>query len=387
MIHNNEFNSMKDVINDIDSSMNNIKVGEIVNGKVISVTDKEIIVNIGYMTDGVIKASEVSEKLNSNIKDAFKIGDELSAYVLKMSDEDGNVLLSKIEADKILQWNKLKNDFKNEVHIEVIVKEAVKGGVIAYLNNIKAFIPASQLSVKYVDDLNEFVGKSLQVKIIELDENKSRVILSRKEVEKIEIERKRQDALNRIEPGQKVKGKVDKLAKFGAFVDLGGIDGLIHISELSWERVKNPEDVVSVGDEIEVYVLDVDKENSKVSLSLKDVQDNPWHQIDKKYNIGDIVNGKVVKLIDIGAFVEIEPGLEGMVHISEMSDEHIAKPTDVVKTGDMVKVKILNIDEIRKRLSLSMKDALGNSDEDYNKYIDKEEGFSLGEIFKNIDIK
>lgn len=387
MIHNNEFNSMKDVINDIDSSMNNIKVGEIVNGKVISVTDKEIIVNIGYMTDGVIKASEVSEKLNSNIKDAFKIGDELSAYVLKMSDEDGNVLLSKIEADKILQWNKLKNDFKNEVHIEVIVKEAVKGGVIAYLNNIKAFIPASQLSVKYVDDLNEFVGKSLQVKIIELDENKSRVILSRKEVEKIEIERKRQDALNRIEPGQKVKGKVDKLAKFGAFVDLGGIDGLIHISELSWERVKNPEDVVSVDDEIEVYVLDVDKENSKVSLSLKDVQDNPWHQIDKKYNIGDIVNGKVVKLIDIGAFVEIEPGLEGMVHISEMSDEHIAKPTDVVKTGDMVKVKILNIDEIRKRLSLSMKDALGNSDEDYNKYIDKEEGFSLGEIFKNIDIK
>lgn len=387
MGHDNELNSMKDVIDDIDSSMTNVKVGDVVKGKVISITDKEVMVNIGYITDGIVKKSEITKDCNLNIKDIFEINDEIDVYVLKMRDEDGNVLLSKIEADKVLQWNKLKSNFENGTYIKVTVNEVVNGGVIAYLNDIRTFIPASQISVKYVDDLKKFVGKNLEVKIIEFDEEKNRVILSRKEVEKIEIERKKEKALNIIKAGQKVKGKVDKLTKFGAFVDLGGIDGLIHISELSWNRVKNPGDVVSVGDEVEVYVLDVDREKSNVSLSLKDVQDNPWDGIDKKYSTGDIVRGKVVKLIDIGAFVQIEYGIEGLVHISEMSDENIAKPTDVVKIGDAVSVKILNIDKNRKRLSLSIKDAAGNLEEDYNKYTDKEEGFSLGEIFRNMDIK
>jgi Ribosomal protein S1 len=276
----------------------------------------------------------------------------------------------------------LKNAFENEENVECKIKEVVKGGVAAYLGEIRGFIPTSQLSVKYVENLNEFVDRKLEVRIIDINEAKNNIVLSRKKVEEVELEEKKNDTLNKIKPGDKVKGKVTKLMKFGAFVDLGGVEGLIHISELSWERVKNPSDVVSIGDEVEVYILDIDRGKSRISLSLKDITPNPWDNIDKKYKIDDIIKGKIVKIINIGAFVQIEPGVEGLVHVSEISDEHIAKPEDVLQVGNNVNVKILSIDSNAKKISLSIKDAENTSKEDYSEYTNNsEEGFSIGEVF------
>jgi small subunit ribosomal protein S1 len=340
-------------------------------------------VNIGYVTDGIVKRQEINIDSNLNLEDCFKVGEEINVYIEKIEDEDGNVALSKVKADEILAWNKLNSALKNDDTVKVVVDKVVKGGLICNIGGIQAFMPASQVSVKYVDDLSGFVGKVLNTKIIELDKRRNRVVISRREVEQIEIENKKNDILNSIEPGQKVKGKVDRITKFGAFVDLGGIDGLIHISELSWERVKDPHDVVSVGDELEVYVLNVDREKSKISLSLKDVDDDPWNKVEEKYKIGDNIRGKIVKFINIGAFVEIEAGIEGFVHISEMSYEHIAKPEDIVNLGDFVDVKILNIDMESKRISLSMKDASEGRKNNYEEYLDNSEGFSLGEILKD----
>ncbi|MBA5850417.1 30S ribosomal protein S1 [Clostridium sp. cel8] len=382
-MEDNNIISMNEIINEIDSSIKNIKVGEVVTGKIIAVTSEELIVNIGYVTDGIVKRQEINIDSNLNLEDCFKVGEEINVYIEKIEDEDGNVALSKVKADEILAWNKLNSALKNDDTVKVVVDKVVKGGLICNIGGIQAFMPASQVSVKYVDDLSGFVGKVLNTKIIELDKRRNRVVISRREVEQIEIENKKNDILNSIEPGQKVKGKVDRITKFGAFVDLGGIDGLIHISELSWERVKDPHDVVSVGDELEVYVLNVDREKSKISLSLKDVDDDPWNKVEEKYKIGDNIRGKIVKFINIGAFVEIEAGIEGFVHISEMSYEHIAKPEDIVNLGDFVDVKILNIDMESKRISLSMKDASEGRKNNYEEYLDNSEGFSLGEILKD----
>lgn len=283
MEDNSEISSMNDVINEIDSSINSVRTGRMIHGKVISVTDGALIVNIGYMTDGIVKKQDINPEYNFNLKDNFKVDDEMDLYVVKMEDEYGNVVLSKIKADEVLQWNRLSSAFKNDEIIEVMVNEVVKGGITAYINGVRAFIPDSQVSVKFVKDFNELVGKTLKVKIIEIDEDRKRVILSGKEVEQIEIEKRRKYILDNIQPGEKVKGKVDKIVKFGAFVDLGGIDGLIHISELSRERVKNPEDVVSLGDELELYVINVDRERSRISLSLKDVYNNPLDNLSEKY--------------------------------------------------------------------------------------------------------
>jgi small subunit ribosomal protein S1 len=383
VMEDNNIISMNEIINEIDSSIKNIKVGEVVTGKIIAVTSEELIVNIGYVTDGIVKRQEINIDSNLNLEDCFKVGEEINVYIEKIEDEDGNVALSKVKADEILAWNKLNSALKNDDTVKVVVDKVVKGGLICNIGGIQAFMPASQVSVKYVDDLSGFVGKVLNTKIIELDKRRNRVVISRREVEQIEIENKKNDILNSIEPGQKVKGKVDRITKFGAFVDLGGIDGLIHISELSWERVKDPHDVVSVGDELEVYVLNVDREKSKISLSLKDVDDDPWNKVEEKYKIGDNIRGKIVKFINIGAFVEIEAGIEGFVHISEMSYEHIAKPEDIVNLGDFVDVKILNIDMESKRISLSMKDASEGRKNNYEEYLDNSEGFSLGEILKD----
>ena len=378
---NNEENLMNKYINGINSTMDNIKIGEIVSGKVISISDENVIVNIGYMYDGILNKKDISKE---NLKPAemFKPGDEIDVYIEKINDKEGLLILSKIRADKKIHWNNLKNAFENEENVECKIKEVVKGGVAAYLGEIRGFIPTSQLSVKYVENLNEFVDRKLEVRIIDINEAKNNIVLSRKKVEEVELEEKKNDTLNKIKPGDKVKGKVTKLMKFGAFVDLGGVEGLIHISELSWERVKNPSDVVSIGDEVEVCILDIDRGKSRISLSLKDITPNPWDNIDKKYKIDDIIKGKIVKIINIGAFVQIEPGVEGLVHVSEISDEHIAKPEDVLQVGNNVNVKILSIDSNAKKISLSIKDAENTSKEDYSEYTNNsEEGFSIGEVF------
>lgn len=381
-VNDNEINSMNEIISDIESSMKKVRSGEVIKGKVISVTDNEAIINLGYMSDGILTRSEISEDSEINLKDVLKENDEIYVYVLNMNDGDGNILLSKKEADKIKAWDELEESLENNNTFEVTVKEAVKGGVVTYVKGIRAFIPASQLSVSYVKDLNDFIGKTLNVKVIELDRSKGRIVLSRREVESAELEVKKRGLWSEIKPGEKRTGVVSRLTKFGAFVDLGGVDGLIHLSELSWKRVKNPSEVVSIGDKVEVYVLDVDKENNRISLALKDVSEDPWNNVQDKYKIGSVVDGTVSKFLNFGAFVEIEPGLEGLVHLSEISEERILKPSDVLNIGNKVRVKILDIDPKAKRMSLSIKDSAEKPKEDFEKYVDTQEsGVSLGELF------
>ncbi|AGY75075.1 30S ribosomal protein S1 [Clostridium autoethanogenum] len=384
MGNDNELNSMNEVMDQIDSSMKNVRSGEVVKGKVISVTDEQAMVNIGYIVDGVLPKSELCKDENVNVDEVLKVGDEIYVYVIKTNDEDGNVLLSKIKADREICWDRLTEVLKDDKAFEIVVKQVVKGGVIADLYGLRAFIPASQLSVKYVSDLNEFLGKTLLVKIIELDKSKSRIVLSRKEVEKLEFEKKKEKLWSSISKGDKVKGVVSRLTGFGAFIDLGGVEGLAHISELSWRRIKNPSEVVSVGDCVEVYVLNADKDKNRISLSLKNTKKNPWDNMDEKYNVNDIIEGTVSKIINIGAFVEIEPGVEGLVHISEISEEHIAKPSDVLKVGDRVKVKILDINTKDSRISLSIKDAVDKPKDNFKQYLDEDEsGVTLGDLLKD----
>lgn len=380
---NNEINSMDEVMGNIETSMKSIKKGEIVKGKVITVTDEEAIVNIGYMSDGVLPKKEISDNIEQNPRDVLKENDEIYVYILEMNDGEGNVVLSKKVADREKAWDELQELFKNNTIFSVVVKEAVKGGVIASIKGIRAFIPASQLSTKFVDNLNEFVAKTLEVKLIELDIDKQRVILSRKEVEKEQLQTKKEELLNSIKPGEKIKGVVSRLTKFGAFVDLGGLDGLVHISELSWKRINDPSEVVSVGDAVEVYVLSVDKEKNKVSLALKDVSGNPWSNAIKKYKVGDMVDGTVSKFLNFGAFVEIEPGVEGLVHISEISEERVTKIDSILSVGQKVKVKILDIDEKENRMSLSIKEAVEKPKVDFNKYSDKGSEMTIGDLFKD----
>ncbi|KEH95828.1 30S ribosomal protein S1 [Clostridium novyi] len=375
--------SMQDIMEAIDKTMEPIYVGDIIEGEVISVSQNEVLVNIGYITDGVIKKNEVCSD-DEELKDILKSGDKVDVYIVKINDGEGNVLLSKKKADSVKAWDTLKDAFKNGTILEAKVDEVVKGGVVSYINGIRAFIPASQISASFVKDVKVFLGKTLKVKVIEFDGKKNKVVLSAKEVELKEIENKKQKVLASLKKGEKRSGVVRRLAKFGAFVDLGGVDGLIHNSGLSWERVNNPSDVVKVGDKVEVYVLDFHKDTGKIALSLKNVEEDPWNNVSSKFKVNDIVEGKVVKLLDFGAFVEILGGVEGLVHITEITDENIAKPSDVLKKGDKVKVKILEINENDKRIALSIKDAENKVAEEIEKYNDEDEGnFAFADLLKN----
>jgi len=291
------------------------------------------------------------------------------------------------ETDMESVWSKLENEFKNEDIFEVVIKEVVKGGVIADLHGLRAFIPASHISVKYTDDLKEFIGKTLRVKLIQLDKSKNKIVLSGKEVEKLELEEMSKKLWSTISKGDKIEGRVSRITNFGVFVDLGGVEGLVHISELSWKKIKNPSEVVSVGDKLKVYVLNLDQDRNRISLSIKRTLNSPWENIGKKYKSNDIVDGIVSKVINIGAFIEIEPGLEGLVHISEISQEHITTPEEVLKVGDKVKVKILNIDEKASRISLSIKEAqdkFSPNFKEYKEYLDKDsDKITLGDLFKD----
>lgn len=379
--HNDEI-SMKDMMGEIERSMKKLKEGDIVKGKVISVTNDEVLVNIGYMSDGIIPRNEVSNE-EINLKEIIKPDDEIYVSIIKLNDGEGNVLLSKKNADVIKSWDNLEQTFKNRDIFNIKTKEVVKGGIIGYISGIRCFIPASQLSMNYVEDLNLYNNKELEVKLIEFDKHKGKVVASAKEVQMEKREKQKQELLNSLQKGEKRTGKVVRLAKFGAFVELGGVQGLIHLSDLSWKRVNDPSEVVSVGDTVEVYVLDFDKEKERISLGLKDIKSDPWNEVLNKLKEGDIVQGTVVKFMDFGAFVEVLDGVEGLVHISEISDDRILKPSDVLKIGDKVKIKILEINKEDKRISLSIKAASTNMEEDLEKYNDKADGFTLGDIFKD----
>ena len=380
---NKEEVSMNDVMGNIEESMVKINSGDIVLGTVISVNEEEVHVNIGYMTDGVITKEEISNEKEINPIDVVKVDDEIFVYIMKVNDGEGSVLLSKKRADNIKVWDEFKECLDDNKTLEVTVSDIVKGGATAYIKGVRAFIPASQMSDAYIENLQDFKGKTLEVKIIELDLEKKNIVLSRKVIEKLENEVKKDIVWNELKKGEKRTGVVTRLAKFGAFVDLGGIDGLIHVSDLSWKRVQDPSEIVSVGQEVEVKVLDFDKEKGRISLGFKGEEGNPWNNISSKYKTNDIVDGTVVKLMDFGAFVQLSSGVEGLVHISEISEERITNISDVLKAGDAVKVKIGDINEKDRRISLSIKEAADKGFGDLEKFNQKEEGVTLGDLFKD----
>jgi len=372
-------NSMKEFINEIDKSLNKIYKGDILKGKVLSVKDNDVLVNINFMYDGIIYKNEVCNE-DENLKGFINEGEEIEVYVLGINESEGHVLLSKKKADSIKSLDKIEEAYKNNDVIIATTIEVVKGGIIADVDGIRAFIPASQVSNEYVKDLSKFINEKFKVKVIEFNKENNKIVLSRRIVLDEEKEKKINDLWNSLKKGEKRKGIVSRLVNFGAFVDLGGVDGLIHLNDLSWKRIMNPSDVVSIGDEVEVYLLDFDRDKNRISLALKDIDYNPWNDIESKFSTGDIVEGKVVKFMNFGAFVEIADGVEGLVHISEISEENITKPQDKLSLGEIVKVKILNVD--KNRISLSIKETIEGPKEDYEKYNDDSD-VTLGDVFKD----
>lgn len=377
---NNFEQSMQEMMNQYE--FNKIHTGDIIKGKVIKVTESEAYVNINYFSDGIVPKNEITVNEEDNLTEILSVNDEIDVMVLKTDDGEGNVLLSKIKADSIKGLEELEDFYSKEKTFKLLVKEGVKGGAIAYYKGIRIFIPASQLSLAYVEDVKDFVSKELEVKIIEFDKEKSRIVASRKIIEKQEAEELRDKLWKSLKKGERREGKVTRIVKFGAFVDIGGLEGLVHISDLSWSRIKDPKEVVSQGDTVTVYVQDIDMDKKRLSLAIKDVNSNPWNEVSKNFKVNDVVTGKVTKFIAVGAFVEIQPGVEGLVHISEISEDNISKPSDVLKIGDQVKVKIMDIDNKNNRMSLSIKNASENSKE-FLKYNDESEEVTIGDLFKD----
>ncbi|SCZ01319.1 30S ribosomal protein S1 [Alkaliphilus peptidifermentans] len=371
-------NDMQNFMDEIEKSMVRLHRGDILTGKVINVTDSEIMVNVGYKSDGVIPRDEISNEPNVNPRSLVNIGDDIKVYVINLDDGEGNVLLSKKRVDVQKGWDDLEMIKESDALLETKVIEVVRGGIISISRGIRCFIPASQISDSYVDDLSSYVGKTFNTKIIEIDKRKNKVVLSRKVVLISEKSEMKKEVLSKIKVGAKVKGEVKNITNFGAFVDIGGIDGLIHISDLAWNRVKHPSDILKKGDEVEVEILDFNSETEKISLGLKQTQPQPWDLVEEKYSVGDIVEGKVVRMVDYGVFVELESGLDGLVHISEISNKFISKPSQELEVGQLVKVKVLDINMEQKRISLSITAA--NQTEEETEYITENDNVTIGDV-------
>lgn len=370
-----------------ESMINEVQEGDKVKGSVQAIEDKHVVVHIvGGKFDGIIPISQLSTQHIETANEVVNIGDEIEAFVTKIeqNEESGHYILSKRKLDENLSYEKLQTILDEDETIEAEVTEVVKGGLVVDAG-IRGFIPASLISVNYIEDYSDYLGKVLTLKIEELDQTNNRVILSRKKVEQESLSSQKEDLLNNISQGDVLEGKVARIANFGAFIDLGGVDGLVHVSELSHNHVKSPEEVVTVGETVKVKVRAVDREAERISLSIKDTLASPFEQIDTNFTVGDIVPGKVVRLAQFGAFVEIAPGLQGLVHISQISHEHIGNPEEVLEKGQDVQVKILAIDKDEERISLSIKDTIEQEtdyDESYlNQRDTDEDNPTLGDIF------
>lgn len=343
----------------LDSSLVTLRTGQIVKGKVISVSATgEVAVDLGYKSDGIIARSEFSDDVNVEPADVVKPGDEIEVFVVRVNDGDGNVQLSKKKVDADKNYVVIEEAFNNGTPVKGKVTEQVKGGLIAIVNGARVFVPSSQISNRYVEDLSSFIGKEFDFEVLEFDKSKRRIVVGRKALAQKEIDAKRAEVFSTIKVGDKINGKVSRIVEFGAFVDLGGVDGLIHISEMSWGRVKKVTDVLSVGDDVTVTVLDVNPEKGKISLSLKDLNADPWKDAATKYAIGNVVTGKVVRMVPFGAFVELEEGVDGLVHISQIAYKHVEKPEDELTIGQEIQAKVTELDLDAKKISLSIKETL-----------------------------
>lgn len=370
-----------------ESMINEVQEGDKVKGTVQQIEDKHVVVHIdGGKFDGIIPISQLSTQHIETANEVVNIGDEIEAFVTKIeqNEESGHYILSKRKLDENLSYDKLQKIQENDETIEAEVTEVVKGGLVVDAG-IRGFIPASLISVHYIEDFSDYLGKVLTLKVEELDQTNNRVILSHKKVEQESLDVKKEALLDKLSQGDILEGRVARIANFGAFIDLGGVDGLVHVSELSHNHVKTPDEVVQVGDNVKVKVRAVDREAERISLSIKDTLPSPFEQIESEFNVGDIVPGKVVRLAQFGAFVEIAAGLQGLVHISQISHEHIGNPEEVLEKGQNVQVKILGIDKDEERISLSIKDTIEQEtdyDESYlNQSDSDEDNPTLGDVF------
>ncbi len=342
------------VVPNYAATMVSFEEGDVVKGKVVRIDKDEVLVDIGYKSEGVIPSHELSIRKSVNPADEVEIGEEVDALVLTKEDSEGRLVLSKKRARFEKAWRKIEAAAESGEPVEGNVIEVVKGGLILDLG-VRGFLPASLVDIRRVHNLDEFTGQTLECKVIELNRSRNNVVLSRRAVLEEERKEVREQILGRLEPGQVVEGKISNIVDFGAFVDLDGIDGLIHISELSWSHVNHPSEVVAIGDTVRIKVLDIDRDRQRISLGLKQTQEDPWQRVISSHRPGDVLEGEVTKVVAFGAFVEILPGVEGLVHISELADHHVESPNEVVEPGTKLNVKILEIDEERRRLSLSIK--------------------------------
>jgi small subunit ribosomal protein S1 len=342
------------IVPNYDATFAPFEEGEVVSGRVVRIDNDEVLVDIGYKSEGVIPSNELSIRKNVDPHDEVELGEEVDALVLTKEDQDGRLIMSKKRARFEKAWRRIEAAAESGDPVEGTVIEVVKGGLIIDLG-VRGFLPASLVDIRRVPNLDEYMGTKIETKVIELNRSRNNVVLSRRAVLEEERKEQRQEILDQLQPGMIVEGQISNIVDFGAFVDLNGIDGLIHISELSWSHVNHPSEVINIGDTVQVKVLDIDRDRQRISLGLKQTQEDPWQRVVDTYNVGDELEGTVTKVVTFGAFVEILDGVEGLVHISELANHHVENPREVVQPGDDVKVRILEIDTERRRLSLSVK--------------------------------
>src|SRR5437773_845876 len=350
----------EELVRAIEESLKDFKDGDLVEGTVVKVDRDEVLLDIGYKSEGVIPVKELSIRQDVDPSEVVTLGDHIEALVLQKEDKEGRLILSKKRAQYERAWHRIEEIMNRGETIKGPVIEVVKGGLILDIG-LRGFLPASLVELRRVRDLHPYVGQELECKIIELDRNRNNVVLSRRAFLEESQSEGRKKFLESLQKGERRKGTVSSIVNFGAFVDLGGVDGLVHVSELSWKHVDHPSEVVQVGQEVEVEVLDVDLERERVSLSLKATQEDPWKEFERKYQAGEIIEGQVTKLVPFGAFVRLAAGIEGLVHISELSSEHVESPEQVLSVGDTVRVKVIDVDVSRRRISLSMKQVAGGA--------------------------
>ncbi|MDF2635554.1 MAG: 4-hydroxy-3-methylbut-2-enyl diphosphate reductase [Pelosinus sp.] len=381
-----EFNQM------LDNGMKKLEEGTIVKGKIVGIRKDEVFVDIGYKGEGSISLAELAYPTPETAIEVVNEGQIIDVYILDLDSSDGVIKLSKVKADAIVAWDVLEDALQNKKTIEARVLDVVNGGLKVSVLGISGFVPASQLELRFVEDLAPFKGQTLTFLPIEVDSIKKRVVLSRKVLLEEQRRIQEEETLAKLVVGQIISGTVRRIVDFGAFIDIGGIDGLVHISDLSWHRVKSPQEFVALGDEVKVLILKIDSATKRISLSLKEVGRDPWLDLIEQFSIGKVVKGKVTKITKFGAFIELVPGIEGLVHMSELSDERVNKVEDVVTIGQQVTVKILEISKQNKRISLSINKAQQDAERvEYQSYLDKQEGTGstigdkLGHLFKKFE--
>lgn len=354
-------NPMDDFMDEIDKQMILPHRGETVEGEIVHVSDREIVVNLGCKKDGIIPKEELVLEEEKDLTELFKAGDNIQAKVIKTDDGEGNILLSKKKLVINEHWDEISEALDNKALINVRVVREVKGGVIAEFKEVSGFIPMSQLADRYVEKADEFVGKTLPVRVSKVDQRKNKAVFSHKAYLMEEKQKRVQEIWEALTVGDIVEGKVMRFTDYGAFVDIGGIDGLLHISEISWGKLRHPQEALTIGETIDVKILSMNSEKGKISLGYKQTQPEPWAIIDDKYQVEQVIDGLVVQIKEYGAFVELEPGLDGLVHISEIAHKRVANIQDELSIGEKVKAKILDIDKERRRISLSIKETIDPS--------------------------